>query len=214
MNKIQLRCQSCQGIMDVDEGQNTLFCPYCGAKELIPESDAVKIEKVKAEANMRLERQRMAYEEEKEKRTEEKDQRAKFAKNWFGILILIFAVICLISTFTSFKGRHILAGLTALVQVGLFALAWLVGMNYVTKIKRGFYIIFAIIGFVLFIPAGAFTTMSAKSQQFNQTLNWPTTGMATLVDEPTYSKYGEISSDRADYFYAKFKINSVAPISA
>lgn len=46
-HKMQLRCQSCDGLLDLDENEEILFCPFCGSKELLIVSDAVKIEKIR-----------------------------------------------------------------------------------------------------------------------------------------------------------------------
>lgn len=41
-NRISLKCKRCNGTLTVDEGKSILACPYCGAKELIIESDLLK----------------------------------------------------------------------------------------------------------------------------------------------------------------------------
>lgn len=45
----KLKCEECGGIMDINEDKKILFCPYCGSKELIEESDEVKIAKIETE---------------------------------------------------------------------------------------------------------------------------------------------------------------------
>lgn len=45
--RMQLKCQSCRGIMDLDKDKEVLFCPFCGSKELLSVSDAVKIEQIR-----------------------------------------------------------------------------------------------------------------------------------------------------------------------
>lgn len=42
----QLRCQSCGGELSVNGNQQLLLCPYCGSKELIIESDAIRVAKI------------------------------------------------------------------------------------------------------------------------------------------------------------------------
>lgn len=49
---ISLRCEDCLGTMEVDENREVLTCPYCGSKKMLPVSDAVKIEKIKQEAEI------------------------------------------------------------------------------------------------------------------------------------------------------------------
>lgn len=41
-----LKCESCGGSLNIGEKENILFCPYCGSKKLIIESDAVKIKRL------------------------------------------------------------------------------------------------------------------------------------------------------------------------
>ena len=58
METISLRCKECGGIIEVDRSKNVLFCPYCGSKSIIPESDQVKIAKIKAEERIEREKER------------------------------------------------------------------------------------------------------------------------------------------------------------
>ena len=60
---ISLKCEDCLGTMEVDEGREILTCPYCGSKKMIPISDAVKIEKIKQEAD--VEKDKMRHDEQK-----------------------------------------------------------------------------------------------------------------------------------------------------
>lgn len=45
METIKLKCQNCNGTLDVDPNREVISCPYCGEKTLVPESDEVKIAK-------------------------------------------------------------------------------------------------------------------------------------------------------------------------
>lgn len=53
MKTKKLICESCGGTMEVDADKSIISCPYCGSKELIEESDEVKIAKIKADAEVR-----------------------------------------------------------------------------------------------------------------------------------------------------------------
>lgn len=44
-NIIRLRCEECDGIMNVDESHEVISCPFCGSKKVILDSDSIKIEK-------------------------------------------------------------------------------------------------------------------------------------------------------------------------
>lgn len=47
-NIIRLRCEDCNGVMDIDESREVISCPYCGSKKIVLESDGVKIEKIRS----------------------------------------------------------------------------------------------------------------------------------------------------------------------
>ena len=51
---ISLKCEDCLGTMEIDESRTIISCPYCGSKKIIPESDAVKIEKIKSEKHLKM----------------------------------------------------------------------------------------------------------------------------------------------------------------
>ena len=50
----KLKCEECGGIMEIDETKSIICCPYCGSKELIDESDAVKIAKIESDAEIQM----------------------------------------------------------------------------------------------------------------------------------------------------------------
>lgn len=47
-NIVRLRCEDCNGVMDIDESREVISCPYCGSKKIVFESDGVKIEKIRS----------------------------------------------------------------------------------------------------------------------------------------------------------------------
>lgn len=91
METISLKCKDCGGIIDADPSKNVLFCPYCGSKSMIPESDQVRIARIKA--NERIER-------EKER------QKAKNKRELYMALPLIvgFASLLLMAIIGSIAG--------------------------------------------------------------------------------------------------------------
>lgn len=46
-HRMQLRCKVCGGVMNADDENRVLSCPYCGSKELMIDSDEVKIEEIR-----------------------------------------------------------------------------------------------------------------------------------------------------------------------
>lgn len=41
-----LKCENCGSVLEQTNNKEILFCPYCGAKTLITESDAIKIKEI------------------------------------------------------------------------------------------------------------------------------------------------------------------------
>ena len=44
---IQLQCKNCGGNLTIDSQREVLICPFCGSEELITDSDAVAVEKIR-----------------------------------------------------------------------------------------------------------------------------------------------------------------------
>lgn len=66
METISLKCKDCGGIIDADPSKNVLFCPYCGSKSMIPESDQVRIARIKAEERIEREKERQKAKNKRE----------------------------------------------------------------------------------------------------------------------------------------------------
>lgn len=98
MAMISLKCNECGGILDVDDQKKVLFCPYCGSKELLVESDAVKIEQIRSNTYQAVETARYSTAERmnarqiefEEKRQKEKDNRKSAI---IGVAIAIIALL-------------------------------------------------------------------------------------------------------------------------
>lgn len=155
---LQLKCRDCGGTMSSEEGNTILFCPYCGSKELIPESDDVKIERIKSQAYREIELEKIKYMSEKEKRESDRErekkqekERKQFSKSKSSKWLLILVVICLFAMFSAFSRRSVLSGIIALIQVGLFGTAWLMGMGFVKEKIPRLHVLLKVVGFFLII---------------------------------------------------------------
>jgi len=62
---IRMRCGECDGFLDIDKSRELLFCPFCGSKSLIVDSDAVKIVKDNNAANIKMHKMDVDLEIEK-----------------------------------------------------------------------------------------------------------------------------------------------------
>lgn len=77
---IHLKCQDCNGILEIDETHEIATCPYCGSKNLIPESDNIKIERMRTNA----------YKDVELGKTTEETKRNIFELAILAVLIIIF----------------------------------------------------------------------------------------------------------------------------
>ena len=155
--RIQLKCKACNAVMIVDENKQLLVCPYCGSKELIIDSDAVAVQKIKSNTEKDMFYGKLQYEAEKEKRIEEKENLASFKKSKLSKVIIVCAIICAIFCMGGFNNskfdpKNILTSIISLVQSILFIIAYLMGVQAIKTGRNKDYILVAGIGFILVIP--------------------------------------------------------------
>ncbi len=81
---IHLTCQNCGSSMTFDDNKQIVACPYCGSKELLLESDDVKIERIKS--NTVLERDKIANDFVMEKRRYEEELKKKKNRDAWKII--------------------------------------------------------------------------------------------------------------------------------
>ncbi|MDD6484240.1 MAG: hypothetical protein PUF72_06680 [Clostridiales bacterium] len=188
-------CTNCGGQLDIDTSQETVECPYCATKynvsDLLDESDAVRIEKIKQRTQKDVEIEKLRHEKEMAQKHEDKANKEAFKKSKFSKVLIVFAIICGLMCAVSFNDKKILSGIIALIQVGLFAAAWLMGMHKVKEPKKGIKSLASILAFLLFIPYfGAFNSSSSNTQK----INWNDMVLCEKLPEPA-SKVGTISSN-------------------
>ncbi len=186
-------CSNCGGQLDVDSYKDTVECPYCGTSyavsELTGESDAVRIEKIKTNAQQELEKEKLKHEIEKNKSKEEREEIEKFKKSKFSKVLIVFSVI---SVLFFFVGNGFFVKFLTFVQAVLFISAWLMGAKVIKEPKKGIRTICAIIAFILIIPilgtgGGSTTTESEK-------IIWNDIVMSEILPEPKNNK-GQILSN-------------------
>lgn len=76
-NTVHLTCKNCGSSMTFDDDKQIVACPYCGSKELLIESDDVKIERIKSQTILNKEKMANEFELEKEHYAEELRQKKK-----------------------------------------------------------------------------------------------------------------------------------------
>lgn len=160
-NIIYLQCKNCGGNLTVDAQREVLICPFCGSKELITDSDAVAVEKIRQKTTFK----QWEHEDAKQKEQE----RSAYKKSKAGIVALVFAAICGCSCVGRFASAHsicnVLNGFVLLIQTALFLLSFLERKEVIHLQKRlpfdGVKLpsLLMTAGFLLFIPALLLSTL-------------------------------------------------------
>ena len=96
-NTVHLTCKNCGSSMTFDDDKQIVACPYCGSKELLIESDDVKIERIKSQTILNKEKMANDFELEKDRLAEER-KRKKDERDWkiIGIGLAISALLWVI----------------------------------------------------------------------------------------------------------------------
>lgn len=192
-----IKCSNCNGNLDFDENQKTTKCHYCGTKYSVEEllnndSDDVKIEKIKSQTIKDLEILRAKIFFEKEERVLEKEEIEKFKKGKFSKVLLIFAALCGLFTFTRDFNFGSIIGF---VKTVLFLVAWLMGMKIIKEPKKGLHIILAIIAFALIIPYLNFDDSSSSYEEKPTKFGMSDIELKEHFPEPS-KLYGRIETNR------------------
>lgn len=171
-------CGTTFSIEDILDGDDIVTCKSCGVRyrtsDILRKSENERVEEIKAKAHTEvekerihasitieegkreIEKERLHYEIEKDKKKTDDEYVAtnqeRFKKSKFSKAIIIFFVISVMFCIVSFVNSRFIAAIVSLVQMALLAIAWLVGMQFITEKKRNFHKIPAIIAFVLIIP--------------------------------------------------------------
>ena len=121
-NTIHLQCRSCGGNLDVDRNQSLIFCPFCGSKELLVDSDAVAVEKIRQQTEFKK------CEREDLQKDREEDEKYKNSKA--GGVALVFAIICglmFVGSATIIRSvPSFMRSLSLLLQTSAFLMSYLI----------------------------------------------------------------------------------------
>ena len=217
---IKMKCQSCGGVMDADEDEPVLICPFCGSKELIVESEAVTIERIRsktfreiaAEKNKTLkeiEKTRFNYEKEKDAQEQAVLRRQQFKKGKLSKIMLVFAIVCALFSLGAFSNYNEIAGFIALIQTAILIVALLMGYGVIKEKSPGYHIVlfavacFMILPFMWGMNGGSHLAYTIEDryrnkQKESQTFTWPSYGLITRLPEPK-SHSGEITDNSDTY---------------
>lgn len=114
VNTVQLKCKSCNGVMDVDEDRPILMCPFCGSKEIILEGDKVTIQRIKSKAyrDVELGKQQTFKEVELgKKELEIKGNNSRFIKILLSFLIILIGAVLVYWSFCNVNPTGLLVGI-------------------------------------------------------------------------------------------------------
>lgn len=159
VRKVSLVCNSCGGALSVDEESTVLMCPFCGAKEMLLDSEAVQIEKLRTESYKEIQMAKIKSDErlklkEQEQKNKEKEQAEanKFKKRFSSKLLIVGFALCALFSPLFFVDSYVVSGVLAVLQALCFAVAWLMGMRIIKDKTHHLHTIFVIIAIILIIP--------------------------------------------------------------
>ena len=121
-NTIHLQCKSCGGNLDIDRNQSLIFCPFCGSRELLIDSDAVAVEKIRQQTEFKK--------WEREDLQQQREENEKYKNSKAGNVALVFAIICglmFVGSVTIIRSvPNFLRSLSLLLQTASFLLSFLI----------------------------------------------------------------------------------------
>ena len=160
-NTIHLQCKSCGGTLDIDRNQSLIFCPFCGSRELLIDSDAVAVEKIRQQTEFKK--------WEREDLQQQREENEKYKNSKAGNVALVFAIICglmFVGSVTIIRSvPNFLRSLSLLLQPASFLLSFLIRKETV-RLPEKLQLkavrtptLLMVIGFALFIVTFIFTAM-------------------------------------------------------
>ncbi len=160
-NTIHLQCKSCGGNLDIDRNQSLIFCPFCGSRELLIDSDAVAVEKIRQQTEFKK--------WEREDLQQQREENEKYKNSKAGNVALVFAIICglmFVGSVTIIRSvPNFLRSLSLLLQPASFLLSFLIRKETV-RLPEKLQLkavrtptLLMVIGFALFIVTFIFTAM-------------------------------------------------------
>ena len=145
--KMQMRCSACGAAMELSsENEQILFCPFCGSKEMILESDAVIVEKDRNRTYKEvmldehktvreIELERFRHEREMAKSVYDEEGRHFRRGAWSKItfVLMAFYAFGLSLCFTGVAQKQGRTGslIIAVIQLALCALTFLMGSRVI-----------------------------------------------------------------------------------
>lgn len=187
--------------MTVSDDKKSLICPYCGSIEALDESDEVKIQRIKTDAQTKVELKKLEHELEKEKIQEESKHEKSFKKSIWSKLLVVFTAISLIVAVVYLSDGISLVGIIALGQAVIYTAAWLIGMDIIRTKLKNLSLLLTIIGLLLIIPfvkACSDHNDIADAEHFS----WTAIAIGDKLPSPD-EPFGEIITNDDERLYIK-----------
>ena len=138
-----------------------IFCPFCGSRELLIDSDAVAVEKIRQQTEFKK--------WEREDLQQQREENEKYKNSKAGNVALVFAIICglmFVGSVTIIRSvPNFLRSLSLLLQTASFLLSFLIRKETV-RLPETLQLkavrtptLLMVIGFALFIVTFIFTAM-------------------------------------------------------
>ena len=206
---IVMKCRQCNGTLTMEKEGDVLFCPYCGSKELLLDSDPVAVEKIKQQTEFK----KWEREDLKEEKKKKEQQEHKYKFGAFGVISIICAVFFGIMALTRFinvvDAWGVFAGIVALIGFLAFVASVMFRRGMIKTDKPYLATVIMIGGFLLFIPffilnaqIGKTNSSYTSSAREIKEFKWPDSTLAAMLPTPK-SKYGEIITDSTDSLWIK-----------
>lgn len=188
-NGTQVTCKHCGAMFEITDCHSTIRCPYCDAVYATPtpetESDAVKIERIRAQAAVDLENARRKNEAEAKKAAKNEATIEKFKKGLWSKLLVLCIAVCGFMTYSSFSGKFYPHGAIFLAQTLLLLLAWLMGMGVFKKPYRPLRIFITLMAVALIFPYSELPSKSEYSRKYlRDKIVWNNIEMHEIIPEP------------------------------
>lgn len=94
-----LKCQECNGTMEFDSSKEIMSCPFCGSKNIMINSDQVKIEKMRLDHDM----QKHVYDLQKDERESDKVRKSNIFNSFIDLVVFLGPILALIIFYILYK---------------------------------------------------------------------------------------------------------------
>ena len=198
-------CPNCRAALAVNPGDPTVKCAYCGTvistAAALGESDALRIEKMRADTYREVEHKkqeneslRLKYERELEKSRMAEEKAEKFRKSKLSKWLIVFSVISFLFAVGMFSGHRVFGGILCVLQTALFVTAYLMGRQVIPEYLKNQHIIPLIAAFLLVLPC--MRAMGTEPHRAEKIV-WKDMVLGEMLPQPS-SRKGEIIDNSAD----------------